>query len=105
MYVPSSEYKATRCKAVDMVLEAVGFYKKCNRPLKSITLSKYNWDQFDSYMKSNFCGDLEVDTRITPYTIEGIEIIKAESSLVKNIHFEFWPNRRSEANDEKYFTK
>jgi len=102
-YFNTSDYKATGCLAVDMVLECAGFYRKANRPLKKIILSKFNYDKFDEYFKKNYTGGTENENGY--YTIDGIEVVRAETALTEQLRVEFWPTIRNEFDDNQYLNK
>lgn len=100
-----TDWKSTGCYSVDMVLSAVSFYRNKKRPLKSVILSRYHYDRLDDYFKTNH---IDQNASIDPnakYTLDGVEILRAESSIVDDLYFEFWPMVRSEEDDEKYLKK
>ncbi len=103
-----NNYKSTGNMSVDMVLSAVAHYRKANRPLKTIYLSRYHYDRFDDYFKS--IGAKKDD--ISGYQFDGIAIERSNETIGFNqfgssdgISFEFWPTKRTDSLDEIYLKK
>lgn len=97
-----ADWKTTGNYSVDMVLSAVSWYRRANRPLKSITLSKYHYDRLDDYFKKNHIEESATIDPDAKYTLDNVEILRAESSLVDDMRVDFWPTEKTEKNDEKF---
>lgn len=106
-----ADYKSTGNLSVDMVIECIAFYRKCNRPVRTIYLSKYHYDKFDDYFRSNHLGEEHMealDKGTTEYTIDSVLIKRSElaylgvKTLTDPMVVDFWPQHRTEENDILY---
>lgn len=104
-----TKYKATRNLSVDMIMAAVYHYRRMGKPLKAIYASRYHYDKFDDYFKMNGLNNDEIEaieTDQTHYEFDGVQILRSPIPLMDPpLSYEFWPEVRSEADDDKYFKK
>lgn len=99
----ASNYKSTGNLSVDMTMNAVAYYRKMGRPLKTIWLSRYHYDKFDSYFKDKAAENgKQVDDTMS-WSLDSVNIERMTEASSDSMKFDFWPTKRTEKYDEMYF--
>jgi hypothetical protein len=94
-----SNYKTTRNLSVDMCMEIIAFYRKANRPLRSIYLSKYHYDTFSDYFKKNGLTDDQItalEYQATHLELDSVRILRSELLVKEPYQLEFYPTKITE---------
>lgn len=99
----ASNYKSTGNLSVDMAMNAVAYYRKMGRPLKTIWLSRFHYDRFDSYFKDKAAENGKQVDDLMLWTLDGVNIDRMNEASSETMKYEFWPTKRTETFDDLYF--